>query len=298
MDQLILLVLFLVSGYLAVRAGLAKSQDYKVLANIVFYICLPASILSSFVGVGIPPAIYLLISVLAASFLLSIALSFLISRALRLERNVFYCLLICGFFGNIVYFGFPFTQMVLGEGALPLAGIYVSIYNLFVFALLLPAIYLFLGVDGKKAGIAKAFSNPVVIFTLAGALSLAFNADLSPLLPYLEGFASLTTPLSLVAMGLFLSDKFSISLDRNLLSIVAAKCLVFPLITAALLLFTGLLSSGKELLLLSLMPVAISNFVIVDSLGIKLEKLVMDSIVLTSVISTIIVFALGAVGVF
>ncbi|MFA5412030.1 MAG: AEC family transporter [Candidatus Micrarchaeia archaeon] len=298
MEQLILLALFLVSGYLAARAGLAKSQDYKVLANIVFYICLPASILASFSGVTIPQALYLLVAVLLASFLISMALSFLISYAFRLERRVFYCLLICGFFGNIVYFGFPFTQMILGEGALPLTGIYVSIYNLFVFALLLPAIYILLGTDGKKAAIGKAFYNPVIIFTIAGALSLAFQINLSALMPFLEGFSSLTTPLSLVAMGLFLSDKFSISLDRNLLSIAAAKCLIFPLITWALLAYAGLLSSGKEILLLSLMPVAISNFVIIDSLGLKLEKLVMDSIVLTSVISTIIVFALSAAGVF
>ncbi|MDD2655123.1 MAG: AEC family transporter [Candidatus ainarchaeum sp.] len=298
MEQLALLILFLVSGYLVARSGLAKSQDYKVLANIVFYICLPASILSSFAGVEIPPAIYLLIALLIASFLLSILLSFIISRALRLERHVFYCLLICGFFGNIVYFGFPFVQMVLGEAALPLAGIYVSIYNLFVFALLLPAIYILLGTEGKKAGIGKAFCNPVIIFTLAGALALALQINLSALMPYLEGFSSLTTPLSLLAMGLFLSDKSSISLGRNLLSIVAAKCLIFPLITFALLLYTGLLSSGKEILLLSLMPVAISNFVIVDSLGLKLEKLVMDSIVLTSVVSILAVFALDAIGIF
>jgi len=297
MEQLLVFVLFLLSGYTIVRFGFANSNDYKTLANFVFYVCLPCSILVSFQGVEISPDIYTLLAILIASFVISSAVSAVMARALKLEKRVLYALLICGFFGNVVYFGFPFVEMTLGFSSLPLAGIYVAVYNIFVFALLLPILSFRLGKGGQNR-IARTLVNPVVIFTLVGVASIPLHLDLSAAMPYLESFSALTTPLSLIAMGVFFSDKSSITIDRDLLSMVAAKCVFFPLITVSLLLLSGTFENGKEMLLLSLMPVAVSNFIIIDSLRLDLDKLVMDAIVVTSIVSTLIVLGLAYAGFF
>ncbi len=301
MEELLLLILFLISGYLLPKFRLAKGTDYKLLTNFVFYVCLPCSILSSFAGVVITGSLYLAIGILFATFIIFTVSTLAVASFLKLDKRMFYAILICGFFGNIIYFGFPFVQMLMGNGALPLAGIYVAAYNLFIFALLLPFISTQAG--GKqtgKDGIVKALRNPCVIFTFIGIVVLALSLDIGAVVPYLQGFASLTTPISLVAMGLFLSDKLRVKLDGNLVSIMAAKIVFFPLITAILLVISGLWGSapGREMLLLSFMPVAITSFVIADSLNLDLDELVMDAIVATSVVSTLVVFGLKLLGVF
>ncbi len=296
MEQLLLLVLFIVGGYALAYTKLARPQDYKVMANFVFYVCLPASILASFSGVSISTPLYSALLVLAGSFAFSVAASWAVSAALGLERKVFYILLICGFFGNIVFFGFPFIEMFYGDASLPLAGIFVSIYNLFIFALLYPLISMRLG-SGGGMGWRKIITNPVIIATLAGIAVLLAALDISAIVPYLKGFSSMTTPLSLVAMGLFLAGHAGISLDRNVFAITAVKCFLFPLATFGLLAFAGQGEGAKEMLMLSLMPVAISNFIIADSLDLGLDKLVMDAIVVTTLVSTVLVFALAWGGV-
>lgn len=297
MEQLLLFALFLVSGYALPRFGLAKSQDYKALANFVFYVCLPASILASFSSVVLPQSIHLLLGILASTIAVSVLSSLALAKVLGLGDKAMYALVICAAFGNVIYLGFPFTEIVLGKGALPLAGVYASVYNVAVFAVILPLLTMRLG-KASGAGVAKALANPAVLSTLLGLAVLAWDADISPVLPYLSGFAALTTPLSLLSMGLFISDKLSVRFDRTLLSIVLSKCAFFPLLTAALLLASGQWEAGRGVFLLSLMPVAISNFVIANSLGLGQDKAVMDSIIVSTLLSIAMVFGLAALGLF
>ena len=229
---------------------------------------------------------------------ISLALSFLIWKLFRLEKRMIYVLLLCGFFGNITFLGFPFAELLFGTSSLPITSVYVSVYNLIIFAVLLPLIYMHLGKEGAIDGIEKTLLNPIVACTITGAIIVLLHIDVSAAMPYLAAFSSLTTPLSLVAMGMFLSKDFILTFDRNMATLAISKCLIFPAITAALLVITGNWGQGREMLMLSLMPVAISNFVIADSLELDLGGLVLGSIVLTSAISIAEVFILVLAGVF
>jgi predicted permease len=302
MLQLVLLALFISAGCAAGRLGLAKKEDYKPLTNIVFYICLPASLLVSFQEADFSSGLYMSIIILSVSIIASLIAGLLIARALSLEKETLYALLISGFFGNIVFLGFPFVELMLGSASLAIAGVFVAVYNVFIFLFVFPVLSVMGGKAGSKgpaAGLWKVASNPVIWFTVIGVITLALGISLVQAMPYLKAFASLTTPLSLMAVGLFLSGKFALTSNRGLVSISAVKCLVFPGITLALLLASGLLGTleGKTMLLLSLMPVAISNFIISDSLGLKREELVMESIIVTSIISAVIVAALAVIGI-
>ncbi|MCX8175579.1 MAG: AEC family transporter, partial [Candidatus Micrarchaeota archaeon] len=140
MAPALLVILFFLAGFLLARLGLAKSEHYKPLANVVFYLCLPASLLVSFSQAGSLPFLPPHFAALFGSLLAVAAIAYLASRAFSFDQKTFYALLLCGSFGNVIYFGFPLTQALLGQDALSLAGLYVIGYNVFVFAFLYPLI--------------------------------------------------------------------------------------------------------------------------------------------------------------
>ena len=47
-EQIISLFLFVAAGYASVKAGLFKSEDSKVISNMVVYICSPCMVIYSF----------------------------------------------------------------------------------------------------------------------------------------------------------------------------------------------------------------------------------------------------------
>ena len=196
------------------------------------------------------------------------------------------------------FLGYPIIETLLGKDSLAIAAIYVLAYNFAAYAVVFPYIRLRIS---KKAG---ANGNPSAIFSapsLAAFLGIAIYAsglDLSLAIPFIQPFARLLTPFSMIAIGLFVSDKLNVRFDRGLLSMVLAKCFVFPAITLGLLAFSGLLPASKEMLLLSFMPLAISNFVLIGSLEAGLDRLVADSIIVSTIVSLALIFGLAWSGFF
>ena len=47
-EQIVSLFLFVAAGYASVKAGLFKSEDSKVISNMVVYICSPCMVIYSF----------------------------------------------------------------------------------------------------------------------------------------------------------------------------------------------------------------------------------------------------------
>jgi predicted permease len=281
MDGLALLALYFAIGAAAARTGFLRGEEFHALARLVFYVCLPASILlnapdqSSVQGIAA-------IALLTALPLLAVgALVFLLYRLERIPGGSFGAVLVSSTFGNVVYLGVPVSQAYF-PGTVGEMSVAIIVTNLAVFCFALPLID---AAGGRKTGIAKSVarmaSNPVLLSAIAAFLMLALGIGSAPLAPVLSPLAGMTVPLSLIAMGMFVARDFRLSLDRDVATILALKHLALPAATFACLLF---IRPGAELsglvLLSSFMSPAIANFSIVDSLGLGREKEVSSAIIL------------------
>ncbi|MBI5223539.1 AEC family transporter [Candidatus Micrarchaeota archaeon] len=297
MDQLILLLIFFLIGLFSGLFKIAKVEDYKILADLAFYVFLPCSVLVSFATFSITSEILNSFEILIASLIAFSISLFIIAKAMKFEAKLTNAFYMCCTFGNIIFLGIPLSQVILGDSNLPLVSIFVAIHNSFIFGILFPLLVLF-GADKKtsvKSGLSRIAKNTVVIAAIAGVISSAFRLDINIALPYLTNLSAMTTPISIIAMGIYFSQNIKIEITKELAIFTICKIVLMPLITIVFFFNSPYL---KEALFLAIMPVAISNFSISQSLKLNKEKLVMDSIFVSTAISLGLVLVLKLAGIF
>lgn len=293
MEPLILLFLFPLVGYFCSFFGFVKYEDYRVLTNLVFYLFLPCSIFLSFTHFQITSDILDLLFYTLSGLAIFSFLVFVIFKFLNFSSDLLPTAILCCVFGNLVFLGVPLSEIFLGSG--PIIPILIAFHNLFIFGILFPLILLCQERTISISNFSKIFKNPIILFIIIGFFVSFFNLDLSIFIPYLSPFSLLTTPLSLIAMGIYFSKNIQIKLSKELLLIVFAKIILLPLITV-LIFFDS--DYSKFTTFMSLMPVAISVFSVAQVLSQKYEKIVVDSIFLSTVLSVILILISGTFGFF
>jgi len=113
----------IVMGYLLKRIGFFKDNDFSILSKITIRITLPATIVTSFAGKQIDPAMLSLSFLAIGCGMLYIVIGFLINRKHSTEQQAFGMLNLPGY--NIGTFVIPFAQSFLG----PLGVIAVSLFD-------------------------------------------------------------------------------------------------------------------------------------------------------------------------
>lgn len=296
MEQFILLLLFPLVGYLCGFFKIAKHDDYRLLTDLAFYVFLPCSVLSSFIGFEFSSSIVNSLVLVFLSLLCISLISFAISRWLKFDNYSTSTFLMCSIFGNIIFLGLPLSEVLFGQSVSQIMNLFIAFHNLFIFGFLFPLIVL--STDKKHnitSSIFRVLKNTVVSFALLGIVFSLLRVDLSGILPYLKSFSSLTTPISMIALGLYFSKNVKIDFSKDVLLFTFSKIVVMPIMTYFV--FFGN-PYQKQAVFMSMMPVAISNFSIIGSISKKHEKKVLDSIFLSTIISLLLVFLFKIIGFF
>jgi predicted permease len=242
-------------------------KDFHSLAQFVFFVSLPAAILSNVPKPGFTLDVVSTVLLVVVPIL---AVGVVIYAHTIYSKKSFPAILIASLFGNIVYLGIPISQSYF-PGTLDIVAFLIIITNLIIFVVVVPV------ATGARAKLV----NPVLIAAGIAVILMTFGVDTTALSSALSPIASMTVPLSLIAMGMFAAQDLKLSFSKDVLTILFFKHIALP---AATFLCVSFLAPDKiigDLVMLSaIMSPAIANFSIVDSLKISKEKEIASAIIL------------------
>lgn len=232
MENFYLVLAYLIIGMLLRRLPAMPDNSGLALNIYVLYVALPALILKNiklleFSFALVIPAItpWLLLLVVVATVLL-------LSRLFGWSREVTGALLVILPLGNTSFLGFPMTEALFGQSAMPYAVVYDQIGSfiaLATYVTIVAAIYSpTMSKPTPKAILLKIVSFPSFIALLVGLLIRDFS--LPPLaVSLVDNLAATLVPVVMIAVGFQLSFRFSKSEVSPLISALVIKLALMPI---------------------------------------------------------------------
>jgi len=192
------------------------------------------------------------------------------------------------FFGNVAYLGFPFiTSLYPAAGGLSsaLIAIYLVVFLIFGVAILERQ-----SLNKKKFSkvILKALLHPLLLAVIIGSAILLLNIKLPAVLnDTLSILAKSSSPVVLVALGIFLAQKIKINADFwHALVISVIKLAILPALFFVVAYFAGFQLHWKISILDAGMPLAISMFAFTEVYALR-KAVVANTIIISTILSVI-----------
>jgi hypothetical protein len=274
MENIILIFICLLIGFLLQKTKSFPVDSYKVLNQFVIYISLPAIALYYIPKIEINTQLLFPIAIAWLGFLFSFVFFFFLGKKLGWSRKLTGCLIITAGLGNTSFVGFPVIQALYGEEGLKTAIIVDQPGSFVVMATLgiTTAIFFSRGVIKTKAIVAKiVFFPPFMAFTVACIFAfMQFDFPL-PLQSVFQKLGATVTPVALIAVGLQLKIDRQSQYWRFLSLGLLFKLIITP---AFFYLLYKIILNGKGMaievaILESAMAPMITGAIIASSYGLK-----------------------------
>jgi predicted permease len=203
LDALFFVLLMLALGKACAASRLLPASTAEALNAVVLYLCLPAAILRHVPSLVLDARVLAVAAVPWGLLVASAAAVHALARPLRLRDDERAVLLLCVPLGNTSFLGYPLTQALLGDAALP----YAVIYDQFGSFLLLSTwgLWVLARYGGDARPTPRAVALKVLRFPpfLALVAALLLPAPPPPLLAgMLERLSDALLPLVALAVGL------------------------------------------------------------------------------------------------
>lgn len=233
--QIAILALLVLIGLAASRARVISSESKDLLARVIFYVTLPAMLLTNFSRLTITPE--LLSSSLQALFLSLFVLLFMLlagwltSKMAGLKRGPAAIFRLHSMLGNVIYLGLPLISSQFGLEGLLYGSIFILVSNILMWTVGVAVI-----TPGKafsiRGNIWKIFNiNTVAI--IIGFILFLLSIKLPPLiLDSVGSLGSTTTYLSMIYIGamLYYADGRKMLGNKNVYLLSLNRLLVVPII--------------------------------------------------------------------
>ncbi len=235
---------------------------------------------------------YPLLLVNTLFILATFALTWMIGKAIKLNKKFLRTIFICLVLGNVAFLGIPVLTQIYGPSILPTASLIVAVYLFWYFTAGVG--FLDSTQDGVKPKLGKllkhVLENPLLIAVILGLIFSGLNIPIPEMIATsISMLAASVTPVVLVVIGLFLGDaKFGKIKDWINVGIFSFLTLVInPLLLLGIL---WSLNMSFQLFASSIvdaaMPLAITPFALADKYNLD-KKFIANSIVLSTVLSII-----------
>ena len=298
-DAILAIAAMIVFGFIARSLSLVGEGAEKELSNFVYYISMPCLILIKLASTPLAGQQFSLFLLNGAAIMVSISAVCALYFAGIVRGKFAATLLLCSFFGNVIFMGFPAAQAYFGESAIADAAVIAFVCNIIVFTLGIMLLGFMTGKDGREFSLRKLSSNTVLYSCLLGVMvslsGIAMPAVLSDMLSLVGGT---TVPLALFSMGAFLHGKKMGQQPLQVAVLFTAKMAAFPIIVLCTAFLLGMRGYVVQLSLLeALMPFAVTNFVIAREFSLD-AKLVAEATVATTLASLPIILFFGSISAF
>jgi predicted permease len=269
-ERVISLFIIILVGVYGNKKHIITTQMNKGLIDILINITLPFMILSSFILTyddAIKSNIIKTVYFSIAAYIIMMIVSYLF--LLPIKNNQKTILHFANVFTNTGYVGFPILNSIYGiEGI-----VYGSIFNMFfVIFVWTYGIILFKGNFEKKElkrELTKIILNPSIIAVCFGLLLMLFDVKLPEALLFsISNIGSITGPLSMIIIGVILSDvklKKYIK-DWTIYYGTITKLLIIPLIVYSISLLVGEKSTAMNtVIIMSAMPASAMTSILAEN---------------------------------
>lgn len=293
--------LTIVLGYVLKRRGVLNEEFVSRASTLVFYVGLPAAIVTKMAGADLrasayPRAALFFVGVTVAMYLLSIVVGLVAAKPG--SRGAF---VQGGFRGNLVIVGLPIIARALGEEAflkaLVVLAFAMPLYNI------LAVIALTYGSKGAGVGdtVKRLLTNPLIIALAVGILVSVTRLRLPVFLAKTGDYlGQMTFPLALLCIGASMNRAtLSVGLSSAAIS-SALKTVVNPLVVVLGALALGFSREMVAILtILAAVPTAVASFIMARAMGAD-DRLAGAVVFLTTAVSvvtmSVVVYALRATG--
>ena len=296
--QIAILAILVLIGLAASRAKVITSASKDFLAKIIFYVTLPAMLLTNFSEIDLTPELLssslqaLLLSLFVILFMLLAGL--LTSRMAGLKGGAAAIFKLHSMLGNVIYLGLPLISSQFGKEGLLYGSIFILVSNILMWTVGIVVI-----TPGKAFRLAdnvwKIFNiNTVAIIT--GFVLFLLSIKLPPIiLDSVGALGSTTTLLSMIYIGamLYYADGRSMLRNRNVYLLSLNRLLIVPFfiigIFAVLNYFFPFLLKKEVLSVMVLeaaMPCMVSVVIMVNILG-EADDIATSNVFVSTVLSVI-----------
>jgi len=246
LEQVIVLFLLIVIGYVIKKLKVISNDMNKDISNLVMNVTLPAFIIKAMNFSFAPDVLVksgklVVISVFVYAF--AIAFSYFITKIMKAkgkERDIYQYMIV---FSNVGYMGYPVTKALMGDIGVFYAALYNLPFNILLWTL---GVYFFTRnnieetenrVKDRSIAI-KKFINPGLVAIIIGFILFLFSIEL----PYtiyrtLELVGGLTTPLAMLFIGSILADvkTSEIFTEKGVFTICIVRLLILPILVMLIL---------------------------------------------------------------
>ncbi len=269
------------AGWLLKVIGLFPRWLVKALNDYVYYVGITVitflSLHDTSQSLLLDPMVYLITIVPIVAI---IVIAFAVARLMKLENAAIPVFIICAFFGNTGYIGFPLNIAAQGRESLALTAFVSTIYTVIVFTF---GAWLCQRYSGKEKKGLQLHTIPVFWAAAAGII-LSFIALPDLVRLPLVLVEDSTSPLALLATGAMISAAGIKENAGAIGAISGIKLLVMPVIVVVTALIAGVSGTVyKTSLLEAATPVGVTNTVLAQQFGLD-EKLASSAVVISTML--------------
>jgi len=260
MNQVLVLFLILMIGYVAARAGILDGPAIRVLSSVLLYVASPMLVFKSFIfqfsAERLANAGWVVIAALLF-FLVSILLSKLIYSPFSDKVNP--VMRFTAIFSNCGYMGLPMLKALYGDDGVFYGSFYIVVFHFILWTF---GIRIF---SGNGGGWKKILLNPAVIAVYLGMAVFVFQLPVPEVIVgSVKAVGDMTMPLAMLIIGAVLSTAKlnEVFTDPKVYLTSFVRLVAMPLLALLLTRITGLPALPSAVIVTAVAMPAAANITI------------------------------------
>lgn len=225
-------------GFIASKTGVLPAESKKYLSNLLLFITSPCMIIGSMTSQTLDAHTFeLMIQIVAGSFiffLAAMAVSFLIVKLMRCDRDDAGVLMVIITAVNTGFMGFPVTKAIFGNTYFFLMVIQNIVLNIYLYSMMVYQMnYGFRKKEGIK-GMLMPMLNMCTYALIIGMVLMLLKVQLPDILAdFINSIGDATIPVSMIVVGVQLSESSIRKMLTNKRLITASLCnvILIPVLT-------------------------------------------------------------------
>ena len=279
-------------GFTASKTGVLPAESKKYLSNLLLFITSPCMIIGSMTSQTLDAHTFeLMIQIVAGSFiffLAAMAVSFLIVKLMRCDREDAGVLMVIITAVNTGFMGFPVTKAIFGNTYFFLMVIQNIVLNIYIYSMMVYQMnYGFRKKEGIK-GMRMPMLNMCTYALIIGLVLMLLKVQLPDILAdFINTIGDATIPVSMIVVGVQLSESSIGKMLTNKRLITASLCNVI-LIPALTFLAVNWLPLAPESKLILIFAAAFPCAVVSTAIALKENRnaaLMAEGVAMTTLLS-------------
>ena len=279
-------------GFTASKTGVLPAESKKYLSNLLLFITSPCMIIGSMTSQTLDAHTFeLMIQIVAGSFiffLAAMAVSFLIVKLMRCDREDAGVLMVIITAVNTGFMGFPVTKAIFGNTYFFLMVIQKIVLNIYIYSMMVYQMnYGFRKKEGIK-GMLMPMLNMCTYALIIGLVLMLLKVQLPDILAdFINTIGDATIPVSMIVVGVQLSESSIGKMLTNKRLITASLCNVI-LIPALTFLAVNWLPLAPESKLILIFAAAFPCAVVSTAIALKENRnaaLMAEGVAMTTLLS-------------